>query len=172
MNNIAMNRVDRIDGGSSAGFTLLELMVVVAIIAILAAIAIPSYTRYVVKTNRAAAEGCLSEYANYMERYYTTNLSYASAPASSGTAPAVANPAIGTPPSPLVLDCAATSQTGNNYQYGVAMPATAGSVGYNLTAQPINAQATRDTQCASLTLDQKGTRNVSGTGTVLQCWGG
>lgn len=157
--------------GDSRGFTLLELMIVVAIIAILAAIAIPAYTSYVVRTNRSAAEGCLSEYANYMERYYTTNLSYASAPASSGTAAATPNVAIGSP-STLVLDCAATSQTGNNYQYDVAMPATAGSVGYNLTAQPINAQLTRDTQCANLTLDQTGTRNISGTGTVAQCWGG
>lgn len=170
MNNITMNRVGRIGGGSSAGFTLLELMVVVAIIAILAAIAIPSYTKYVTKTNRAAAEGCLSEYANYMERYYTTNLRYDSAPASSGTAANTPNP-ITTSPATVKLDCAAPSQTGNNYSYTVpAVSATA----YTVQAAPVtgSAQATRDTQCANLTLDQKGTRNISGTGTVAQCWGG
>ena len=61
-------------GSVQQGFTLIELMIVVAIIAIIAAIAYPSYINSVVKTKRAAAEGCVSEYANYMERYYTTNL--------------------------------------------------------------------------------------------------
>jgi type IV pilus assembly protein PilE len=169
MSDIAMNNSDRM-GKEQAGFTLLELMITVAIIAILAAIAIPSYSNYVVKTNRAAAEGCLSEYSNYMERYYTTNLSYAQAPASGSTA-AVPNSAIGVPTT-LLLDCATTAQTGNNYQYDVSMPATSTSVGYNLTAQPIGTQLTRDTQCGSLTLDQAGNRNSNGTYTVAQCWGG
>jgi len=152
----------------SRGFTLLELMIVVAVIAILAAIVIPSYSRYVVKTNRAAAEGCLSQYASYMERYYTTNLRYDSAPASSGTAPNAPNP-ITTSPATLTLDCATQAQTGNNYTY--TAPASSATA-YTLQATPINAQLTRDTQCSNLTLDQAGTRNISGTGTVAQCWGG
>lgn len=147
------------------GFTLIEMVIVVAIIAILAAIAIPSYSRYVVRTNRAAGEACLSQYASYMERYYTTNLRYDQ----DTSATPVANPAIGVPSSPLVLDCAATAQTGNHYQYGVSVP-TAST--YTLTATPINGQLTRDTQCGSLTLDQTGTRTRSGTDTLARCWGG
>lgn len=155
---------------ASPGFTLLELMIVVAIVAILAAIALPSYSNYVVKTNRSAAEGCLSEYANYMERYYTTNLSYLQDTESTP----VQNTAIGTP-SPLALDCAATSQTGNNYQYSVSVPTAAPNT-YTLTATPIGTQATRDTQCGTLTLNQIGSRTAdsgsTSTTVLAQCWGG
>jgi type IV pilus assembly protein PilE len=58
------------------GVTLIELMIVVVIIGILGAIAYPSYQRYVARTHRTAAAACLSQFAQGMERYYTTNLSY------------------------------------------------------------------------------------------------
>lgn len=64
---------------SSKGFTLIELMIAVAIVGILAAIAYPSYQQYVLKTRRAAAQGCLQELAQWMERYYTSNMTYANA---------------------------------------------------------------------------------------------
>src|SRR3546814_11573202 len=61
------------------GFTLIELMVVVAIIAILASIAYPAYTDYIVKTRRSAGAACLLEQAQFLERYYPTNMGYSSA---------------------------------------------------------------------------------------------
>ncbi|MBD8871992.1 prepilin-type N-terminal cleavage/methylation domain-containing protein [Rhodanobacter sp. DHB23] len=157
---------------AQAGFTLIELLVVVAIIAVLAAIALPSYKNYVVKTNRAAAEGCLSEYSNYMERFYTTNLSYSYSPASGATV-ATQNP-VTTSPASVTLDCATASQTGSNYTYTVP---SSSSAAYTLQAMPTGAQLTRDTQCGALTLDQAGNRNIgangtTATGTVEQCWGG
>ncbi len=53
------------------GFTLIELMIVVAIIAIIAAVAYPAYTQHIIKARRSDAEGALLNFANAMERYYT-----------------------------------------------------------------------------------------------------
>lgn len=63
----------------TSGFTLIELMVVMAIIAIIAAIAYPSYQQSIQRTRRAAAAGCMMGQSQFMERYYTTNMSYLAA---------------------------------------------------------------------------------------------
>ncbi len=131
-------------GWVQAGFTLIELMIVVAIIAILAAIAYPSYTSYITKTHRVAAEACLSQVASYMERYYTTNLSYKGA-----TMP--------------TLDCSSAQQTGANYSYAFS-PAAPSSSAYTAQATPTGA----DTKCGTLSLDQTGARSAS-TGDDT-CW--
>ncbi len=59
------------------GFTLIELMIVVAVVGILAAIAIPSYQDSVRKSRRAQAKADLVEYAQMAERWFTVNNSYA-----------------------------------------------------------------------------------------------
>ncbi len=61
---------------ASFGFTLIELMIVVAIIGIIAAVAYPSYQEYVRNAKRADAETALMELAHFMERYYTANGRY------------------------------------------------------------------------------------------------
>lgn len=55
------------------GFTLIELMIVVAIIGILAAIAYPSYQEYVKKTKRVEAQSELVDIASRLQRYKVTN---------------------------------------------------------------------------------------------------
>lgn len=59
-----------------SGFTLLELIIVVAIISILASIAYPSYTEHVRKSRRADAMSALMSLAGAMERQYTTTFKY------------------------------------------------------------------------------------------------
>ena len=59
------------------GFTLIELMIVVAIVAILAGIALPSYQQYVIRANRAAAQSEMFDIANREQQYFLANRVYA-----------------------------------------------------------------------------------------------
>ena len=136
-------------GGMQLGFSLIELMIVVAIIAVLAALAYPAYQQYVIKTNRKAAESCLMENANYMERYYTTNLTYTGA-----TLPA--------------LDCSSNNQTGKNYSY--TFPASPSTTAYSVQAAPNSTLQNKDTTCGTVSINQAGTRAINGSGTLAQCW--
>ena len=133
---------------SARGFTLIELMVTVGIVAILATIAYTSYSSFTIKSRRAAAATCLQERAQFLERFYTTNLSYLG-PA--GAAPAIAQC------SPEIADF---------YQVGYAVASTART--YQLQAVPQDNQP--DERCGTLTLDSAGQRGESGTGTVDDCW--
>jgi type IV pilus assembly protein PilE len=138
---------------SQIGMSLMELMVVVIIIAVLVAIAMPVYSGYVGRTRRVAAEGCMMQTANFMERFYTTKLTY-----------------VGATTSPItILDCMQTSQTGNDYSYTFSSGQPTATT-YIVQATPIGVQATRDAKCGTLTIDQTGTRQVSGSDTLADCW--
>lgn len=130
----------------SRAFTLIELMIVVAVVAILAAIALPSYTEYVTRTNRAEGRTVLLGTAQALERCFTRFNAYNDAAC-----------AVGFP---------ITSENGHYVVTAPTLTATA----FSLTATPQGAQATRDTKCGNLTYTQTGVRGRSGTAPLGECW--
>lgn len=86
------------------GFTLIELMIVVAIVAILASVALPAYTDYVVRGRIPEATSNLSATQVKMEQWFQDNRSYYAA---SGSGCGVSMPATGK----FIFTCTATSST-------------------------------------------------------------
>ncbi len=114
------------------GFTLIELMIVVAIVAIIAAVALPNYFGSVRKSRRADAITALNQIAQAQERWRANNVSYTTDLTSAGLN--VANPSSG---------------------YYTLQASGASGTGYTATAAAAGAQL-KDTQCLGLGMKMAG----------------
>ena len=133
------------------GFTLIELMLVVAIIGILTLVAYPAYTSYAQRGHRTDATRALMTAAATLEQFYAQNQSYSTN-------------AAGTPTTLTSLGIAATTPGG----YYTLSLTDVQSTTYALQAAPIGAQAA-DTACGTFTLNSLGARGATGANGI-SCW--
>ena len=130
--------------GRIAGFTLIELMVVVAVVAILASIAVPSYQEQVRKSRRAQAKADLVEYAQMAERFFTVNNTYAG----------------------FTLPTTQSPREGGTAHYTLAVVPTATT--FTLTATAAGPQASD--RCGDLGITNTGQKTETGSASLSECW--
>lgn len=140
------------------GFTLIELMIVVAIVAILAAVGYPSYQDSIVKTKRAEGRAALMEIMQQQERFYTQNNAYF--PFDSTTADNKFKWYSGDGATGSSYEIKAAACTGDDIANCVMLTAMPGTAKVNA--------GYKDPKCGDLTLTSTGVKAASGTAT--NCW--
>ncbi|WP_018405148.1 type IV pilin protein [Marinobacter gelidimuriae] len=130
------------------GFTLIEMMIVVAIIGILAAIAYPSYQRYVESTRRAAAQADLLELVQFMERRYSASFDYQAAGGGNPTLPFNTSP----------------RNTNESTAYNISFTEDVTRGAFELQAVPTTLQSGDD--CGKLEINHQGAKTPLTAG----CW--
>ena len=135
------------------GFTLIELMIVVAVVGILSAIAYPSYTEYVRRGHRADARAGLLQAQLWMERAAT---------------------ATGVYPTALPANLTWSGDTSKRYTIGFAANNT--NAAFTLTAAPKSPGPQASDKCGTYTLSNTGLRGANGktstqSGYDTNCWG-
>jgi len=128
----------------SAGFTLIELMIVVVIIGILAAIAVPAYTEYVKRAKRADAKAALLQAQLAQEKYRANHVTY-------GT----------------TLTAISINSTSPDGYYTIAISGTPDATTYTVTAAPKSPHT--DSTCGTFAVNKDGA-DVSTGHASADCW--
>ena len=130
------------------GFTLIELMIVVAIIAILAAIALPSYGQYVIRASRQAAQTELVQLASLEEKIYLNSNAYSFSVTGNYTGQSGGG-----------LGVSSGNTSDGKYSISAAVTTAGSTQDFTLTATPV-----ADTT-------QAGDGNITITSTGARLWG-
>jgi type IV pilus assembly protein PilE len=131
---------------SARGFTLIELMIVVAVVAIIAAIAIPNYNEAVRKSRRGQAKADIAEYAQMAERFHTINNTYVG----------------------FGLPFPVSPREGGTARYTLAIdPQTQNT--FTITATVAAGGGQDQDECGNLGISSTGAKTHS-KGTLVRCW--
>ena len=134
-------------GQTQHGFTLIELLIAIAVVSILAAIAYPSYQQQIMQSRRAKAQVCLSELAQFMERFYTTNMRYDQTTAGAAV---------------VLPSTSCSAELAGQYNFGFSIPTTPTT--YALSATATGSQV-KDTGCTVLGVNSAGQKTPA-----AGCW--
>lgn len=142
---------------SQRGFSLMELMIVVAIVGILATIAYPSYTKIVIRNNRAVALAALVDIVGRQESYHSQTKIYAGNLKD-----------LGFPSSTIyLLNNGGLSDAGSAPSKSIYLlrVKSASSSGFIIQADPVDSiLQSKDTECGILSINARGTKTASGGG--------
>lgn len=144
------------------GFTLIEVLIVLAIVGILASIALPNYGGYIVRTRRTEGQVALVEAMQRQERHFGRHNTYVAFSAASGEAQAPEFPWwSGARPAASAYELEGHACPGRSLQDCIEIRARPGTARVDVNF--------RDPDCGELTLDSFGNQGAQG-GAAARCW--